>query len=193
MLLSARFSEAFVLAASLHRAQVRKGPQSVPYISHLLAVSAIVLEYGGSENEAIAALLHDAVEDQGGAATLAAIRHMFGPEVAAIVEGCSDTDVEPKPPWRDRKERHIAHLREAAPPVLMVTAADKLANARSILADYREMGDELWLRFNCTREQSLWYYRTVLRMLETRPAPRRLVAELGRVLAEIEDAVANRS
>jgi (p)ppGpp synthase/HD superfamily hydrolase len=190
MVLSARFSEACSLAASLHRNQLRKGPRRIPYMSHLLAVTAIVLEHGGTEEEAIAALLHDAVEDQGGAATLAVIRRIFGPDVAAIVEGCSDTDEQPKPPWRARKERYLAHLAEASPSVLLVSTADKLANARTVLEDYREIGEDLWSRFNGTRDETLWYYRSVVEILQTRPAPPQMVAELARVVAEIEKLVA---
>jgi (p)ppGpp synthase/HD superfamily hydrolase len=190
MVLSARFSEACSLAASLHRNQSRKGPRRIPYVGHLLAVTAIVLEHGGTEDEAIAALLHDAVEDQGGASTLAVIHRLFGPEVAAIVEGCSDTDEQPKPPWRARKDRYLAHLAEAPPSVLLVATADKLANARTVLEDYREVGEELWSRFNGSRDETLWYYRSVVGILQKRPAPPRLVAELARVVAEIEGAVA---
>ena len=190
MVLSARFSEACSLAASLHRNQLRKGPRRIPYMSHLLAVTAIVLEHGGTEEEAIAALLHDAVEDQGGAATLAVIRRIFGPDVAAIVEGCSDTDEQPKPPWRARKDRYLAHLAEASPSVLLVSTADKLANARTVLQDYREIGEDLWSRFNGTRDETLWYYRSVVEILQTRPAPPQMVAELARIVAEIEKLVA---
>jgi GTP pyrophosphokinase len=193
MPLSARFSEAVTLAAGLHRNQVRKGPRRIPYVSHLLAVAAIVLEHGGNEDQAIAALLHDAVEDQGGAATLATIRHIFGSVIADIVAGCSDTDVVPKPPWRQRKERYLTHLGEADGDVLLVAAADKLANARSILEDYRELGEQLWARFNCTREESLWYYRSVVRVLRARSGPPRLLAELDRVVAEIEAMAAQAS
>jgi GTP pyrophosphokinase len=193
MVLSARFSEACSLAASLHRNQFRKGPRRIPYVGHLLAVTAIVLEYGGSEDEAIAALLHDAVEDQGGASTLALIRRLFGPEVASIVEGCSDTDEQPKPPWRARKDRYLAHLAEAPPSVLLVATADKLANARSVLEDYREIGEALWSRFNGSRDETLWYYRSVVEILQTRPAPPRLVAELAKVVGEIEAMVAGAS
>lgn len=190
MVLSARFSEACSLAASLHRNQLRKGPRRIPYMSHLLAVTAIVLEHGGTEEEAIAALLHDAVEDQGGAETLAVIRRIFGPDVAAIVLGCSDTDEQPKPPWRARKDRYLAHLAEASPSVLLVSTADKLANARTVLADYREIGEDLWSRFNGTRDETLWYYRRVVEILQTRPAPPHLVAELARVVTEIGRLVA---
>src|SRR5271169_5402067 len=119
-------------ALCLHAAQTRKG-SGVPYISHLISVAALTLEYGGSEDEAIAALLHDAVEDQGGAATRADILRRFGPEVTAIVDGCSDTEVSPKPPWRARKEAYIAHLPTASESVQLVSACDKLHNARSLV------------------------------------------------------------
>jgi (p)ppGpp synthase/HD superfamily hydrolase len=131
-LLGQRFQAALVQAARLHQRQVRK-QSGVPYVSHLLAVCALVLEDGGSEDEAIAALLHDAVEDQGGAQTLDHIRNLFGDEVAAIVDGCSDTDQDPKPPWRERKEAYLRHLADPATSasVLRVATADKLHNARS--------------------------------------------------------------
>jgi len=186
--LSTRFSEALAFAADLHRNQVRKGPAGTPYIGHLLAVAAIVIEFGGNEEEAIAALLHDAVEDQGGAPTLAMIRRLFGEDVAAIVDGCSDTDQQPKPAWQARKERYIAHLAGAAASVLLVAAADKLANARSILIDLRTMGNAVWDRFHCTRQQSLWYYRTVLETLRQTAVNRSLFAELEAVVAELERA-----
>ncbi len=184
MLLTARFEEALVLAAQLHARQVRKGT-AIPYISHLLAVTSLVLENGGGEDEAIAALLHDAIEDQGGAETREEIRRRFGDAVAAIVDGCSDTDVIPKPPWRERKERYIAHLRAAPPAVRLVSAADKLHNVRSILADYRVFGEVLWRRFNGGKAGTLWYYRSVtdtLRAVASSP----LIDELDRTLAELE-------
>ena len=142
-----RFEDALRYAARTHARQWRKGT-TIPYITHLLAVAAIVGEHGGTETEVIAALLHDAVEDQGGAPRLQEIRERFGDEVAAIVQECSDTDRTPKPPWRERKEAYIEHLAGAAPSARLVSAADKLHNARAILADYRERGDALWSRFN---------------------------------------------
>jgi (p)ppGpp synthase/HD superfamily hydrolase len=186
--LSPRFSEALVWAAQLHRDQVRKGPNAVPYVGHLLAVASIVIDYGGSEDQAIAALLHDAVEDQGGAPTLAMISRLFGPEVAAIVDGCTDTDEQPKPPWQARKDRYIEHLAEAPPSVLLVAAADKLGNARSILADLRVTGDAVWERFTASKRQSLWYYRTVVETLRSTPVNRALLAELEAVVDELERA-----
>src|SRR5579863_10171673 len=139
MLLTPRFEEALVCATQLHAEQTRKGT-TIPYIAHLLAVTSIVLENGGNEDEAIAALLHDAIEDQGGAATREEIRRRFGNIVVTIGDGCTDAEVLPKPPWRARKEAYIAHLRHASSSVLLVSAADKLHNARTVLADYRVLG-----------------------------------------------------
>jgi (p)ppGpp synthase/HD superfamily hydrolase len=182
--LGPRFEQALPYAAQLHRDQVRKGT-GIPYVSHLLAVAGIVLEHGGSEDEAIAALLHDAVEDQGGAPTLQAIRLRFGETVAAIVEGCTDTDEMPKPPWRPRKEAYIAHVASASPSVRLVSAADKLHNARTILADYRRGGDAVWDRFSGGKAGTLWYYRTLVEAFR-RHGLTPLVEELERVVGELE-------
>jgi GTP pyrophosphokinase len=184
--MSPRFTEALVLAASLHRSQVRKGPKPIPYIGHLLSVAGIVIDFGGTEDEAIAALLHDAVEDQGGPPTRDTIRRLFGEEVVRTVDACSDTDEEPKPSWRLRKTRYIAHLRTATPSAALVSAADKLANARAILTDLREIGDEIWTRFNCTKQESLWYYRAVVDALRETLINPSLLSELDLVVAEIE-------
>ena len=184
MTLSPRFDEALVHASRLHAGQLRKG-SAVPYVAHLLAVTAIVLEHGGGEDEAIAALLHDAVEDQGGPATRAEIRRRFGERVAAIVDGCTDAETVPKPPWRARKEAYVAHLAHASPAVRLVSAADKLHNARAILADYRRLGDGLWERFNGGREGTLWYYRALadaFRGVDSTP----LIEELERTVRELE-------
>jgi len=162
--LTARFRKALVYAAELHANQRRKGSQE-PYIGHLLGVASLVLQHGGDEDEAIAALLHDAVEDQGGRPTLRAIRRKFGKRVAAIVEGCSDTFEIPKPPWPERKKRHLAKVRRASASVRLVTAADKLDNARAILADYRVVGDRLWSRFNGGKQGTLRYYRSLVEAL----------------------------
>jgi GTP pyrophosphokinase len=185
MPLSERFADALVYATGLHAGQVRKG-SGVPYIAHLLAVTALVLEYGGDEDTAIAALLHDAVEDQGGAATRAAIAARFGEPVAVIVDGCSDTDVVPKPPWQARKEAYIAHVAGAPPAVLLVSASDKLHNARSILADYRQVGEALWDRFTGSRAGTLWYYRALVTAYRQTVAPPALVDELDRTVTELE-------
>jgi (p)ppGpp synthase/HD superfamily hydrolase len=184
VVLSARFDQALPFAAGLHRRQLRKGT-TIPYVSHLLGVTGIVLEHGGNEDEAIAALLHDAVEDQGGASTLQAIRARFGEAVAAIVEGCTDTDVVPKPPWRPRKEAYIAHVASASPSVRLVSAADKLHNARTILADYRRYGDAVWGRFSGGKSGTLWYYRALVEAFRTHGVTP-LVDELDRVVREIE-------
>jgi (p)ppGpp synthase/HD superfamily hydrolase len=187
-----RLANALGFATQLHATQKRKG-SGVPYISHLLAVAAIVLEHGGTEDEAIAALLHDAVEDQGGQATLALIRDRYGDTVAAIVAGCTDTDEAHKPSWRPRKERYLAHFADAPPSVLLVVAADKLHNARSVLADYRELGDALWPRFTGNRDGTLWYYRAVADALRARAQSgsdnlKKLVADLNRTVDELERA-----
>ena len=177
--LGPRFEDALVYAAQLHGEQVRKQTE-VPYVSHLLAVCGLVLEDGGDEDEAIAALLHDAVEDQGGAPTLAVIRDRFGDRVADIVDGCSDTDQTPKPPWRERKEAYLAHLADPAttPSMLRVSAADKLHNARSVAADRRDAGEAVWERFNAGRDEQLWYYRSLVAVLQQR-LPGRLTAQLA--------------
>ena len=184
MVLSQRFTEALVWATELHQTQVRKG-SGVPYIAHLLGVTSEALEYGATEDEAIAALLHDAIEDCGGGAIAVEIRRRFGDGVAEIVEGCTDTDQTPKPPWRSRKEAYIAHLQTASPSVRLVSAADKLYNARSILKDYRLVGEEIWQRFTGGREGSLWYYRAVVDTL-TAIDDRAIVQELERVVQELE-------
>lgn len=184
MSLSARFEEALIFATRLHSDQARKGT-SIPYVAHLLGVTSLVLEQNASEDEAIAALLHDAVEDQGGDAILAEIRHRFGPQVAEIVDGCTDSRTTPKPPWRARKEAYLAHLRETTASVRLVSSADKLHNARAILRDYREVGESLWGRFTGGKEGTLWYYRALVEALRaTGLTP--LVEELDRVVSEIE-------
>jgi GTP pyrophosphokinase len=182
--LGPRFTEALGYAAELHAEQLRKGSR-VPYVAHLLAVASLVLEAGGDESQAIAALLHDAVEDQGGEPTLLEIRRRFGVEVAAIVEACSDTTQDPKPPWRGRKERYLAHLRRAPVAVHRVSNADKLHNARSLLTDYRLVGEALWQRFNASREETLWYYRSLIEVFREAGGGA-MTEELDRVVAELE-------
>ena len=189
--LGPRFREALEYAARLHETQARKGG-SVPYVAHLLAVTALVLENGGDEDLAIAALLHDAVEDQGGARTLAKIRADFGDRVADIVEACSDTDATPKPPWRERKEAYLAHLRDAEQDVLLVSLSDKLHNARSILMDYRAVGPDLWERFKAGRDGQLWYYRELVSIFRRQSERQVLVAELERVIATLEQEIRDR-
>jgi (p)ppGpp synthase/HD superfamily hydrolase len=158
--LTGRFDEALKVASDLHRHQARKGGD-IPYISHLLAVCATVLEHGGDEDEAIAALLHDGPEDQGGQVTLDMIGERFGPRVVAIVAECSDTFEHPKPPWRGRKEAYLAHLKtEASPSAFLVAAADKLHNLTTTVADLRATGELLWARFNSTADQQVWHNRS---------------------------------
>ena len=182
--MTSRFEHALVFAAQLHREQERKG-SSIPYVSHLLAVSAIVIEHGGDEDEAIAALLHDAIEDQGGAKTRDEILRRFGERVTGIVEGCTDSQTIPRPPWKNRKQVYIKRLSEATASGRLVCAADKLHNARSILSDYRNVGEEIWQRFEGRKEGTLWYYRSVVDTL-IRSGRTRLVDELERVVSEIE-------
>ena len=186
--LTHRFDEALSYASQLHRSQVRKGT-AIPYIAHLLAVTAIVLEDGGGEDEAIAALLHDAVEDQGGPATHAVIKRRFGEHVAAIVDGCTDATTVPKPPWRVRKEAYVAHLGQASPSVRLVAAADKLHNAQAILTDYRQHGDRVWERFTGGRDGTLWYYRALVTALQA-VAVTPLIEELERTVREVEQLAA---
>ena len=186
-MLTPRFEQALVYACRLHATQLRKG-SATPYVAHLLAVAALVLEHGGSEDQAIAALLHDAVEDQGGQKTLAAIRRRFGPVVAGLVLACSDTDVTPKPPWRPRKEAYLEHLRTAPAAVRLISAADKVHNARSTVADLRAQGPRVWKRFHAGPAEQLWYYRSLVAIFQRR-GPRRLAEELARVTSEMEALV----
>ncbi|HEX3725613.1 MAG TPA: HD domain-containing protein [Pirellulales bacterium] len=188
---TARFSEALAYACHLHAAQQRKG-STIPYVAHLLAVTAIVLEHGGSEDEAIAAVLHDAIEDQGGVPVREEIRRRFGDQVAQIVEGCTDADTIPKPPWRARKQAYLTGLATAGPAVRLVSAADKLHNLRSLVVDYRRLGEALWDRFNGGKQGTLWYYRAVATELESSPCAQ-LVDELRQALAELERLVAAQS
>jgi len=184
MKLSQRFTDALTFATELHANQSRKG-NGVPYIAHLLAVSSIALEYGANEEEAIAALLHDAIEDQGGATTREEIRRRFGDTITEIVDGCTDADTTPKPPWRQRKEAYIAHIPTASASVRLVSAADKLHNSWSILKDYRILGDNLWQRFHGGKEGTLWYYRSLIEAFRTKGSMP-IIDELDRVVSELE-------
>lgn len=157
------FSSALVFAARVHRDQRRKGTD-IPYMAHILGVTALVLEHGGTDDEAIGALLHDAAEDGGGEAMLAEIRAQFGDAVGDIVLGCSDSlaeDPADKAPWLERKQAYLAHVGEASRSVCLVSAADKLHNVRSLIHAVRAGGDDVWARFNGGREGSLWYYDAV--------------------------------
>ncbi len=184
-MLSNRFNQALAFAAELHAQQQRKG-SGVPYVAHLLGVTSIALEYGANEDEAIAALLHDAIEDQGGVATGAEIRRRFGDAVATIVEGCTDAHSIPKPPWRERKELYLAHLPSASPSVLLVSASDKLHNSRSILQDYRAIGETVWDRFKGGKTGTLWYYRALVEAFRLTAVNPNLFAELERTVTAIE-------
>ncbi|MGH9523704.1 MAG: HD domain-containing protein, partial [Terriglobales bacterium] len=212
--LSDRFNDALVYAHNLHRLQPRKG-RDIPYIGHLLGVASLVLENGGDEDMAIAALLHDAVEDQGGLPRRDEIANKYGERVAEIVMGCTDSDaVDPdhKLPWCDRKVAYIAHVRnEADGAVRLVSLADKVHNARAILTDHHESGDPCFDRFSGRKDGTLWYYRSLVEAFahaESRENPgwptlagvarvgntnmelahgrRRLMAELERVVTELE-------
>lgn len=155
--LGSRFLSALELAYELHANQVRKG-KGVSYLGHLLGVASIVIEAGGYEDEAIAALLHDAAEDQGGLEMLTRIRNEFGSGVADVVEACSDTFEQPKPPWQARKDAYLAHLESASDSAVIVSLADKLQNAQAILLDYRELGDEMFDRFKASKAETIGYY-----------------------------------
>lgn len=186
--LSERFDEALAYAAQLHRTQERKG-SGIPYVGHLLSVASLVIEGGGTEDQAIAGLLHDAVEDQGGAPTLAEIRARFGDGVATIVEECSDTDQVPKPPWKARKQAYVDHLGYASKATLLVSLADKLDNARAILRDHRSDGPAVWQRFSeQDPREHLWYYRSLLAVYQ-KHQDGWLVGELERVIDELEARV----
>jgi (p)ppGpp synthase/HD superfamily hydrolase len=187
-LLGANFRRALDLAAELHARQRRKGAD-VPYVAHLLGVAAIALEHGADEEEAIAALLHDAVEDQGGPETRERIRQEFGERVASIVDGCTDADTVPKPPWQARKEAYIEKVRHEPPSIRLISASDKLHNARSILLDYLRLGEPLWDRFAGGRTGTLWYYRALIEAYRAAERDSRidpLVEELDRVVTELE-------
>jgi (p)ppGpp synthase/HD superfamily hydrolase len=186
-MLTDRFAQAAQFAIELHRTQTRKAT-SIPYVTHLFAVCSLVLEDGGTEDEAIAALLHDGPEDQGGPAVLQEIRTRFGDEVATIVAGLSDAMPAPgeaKPPWRKRKEAYLRHLASAPVSVLRVSLADKLHNARSILLDLGIVGEVVWDRFNAARADQAWYYGRLLGVFRKQLPGSRNLPELVRVLDEL--------
>lgn len=195
-LLGPRFASALGYAATLHATQLRKGTET-PYISHLLAVAALAIEYGANEDEAIAALLHDSIEDQGGGEVRRRITALFGQAVADIVEGCTDTDVMPKPPWRERKERYIAHVYQTSPSVRLVSMSDKLHNARSLIMDLRGKRADLWSRFSAGRDETCWYYRQLINAfrdaLKKDPPSRLRMHELLEELAHTVDILERES
>jgi len=180
--LGPRFLRAFQFAADKHAGQTRKA-STIPYIAHLMGVASLVLEAGGDEDLAIAALLHDVVEDCGGAPMLNEVRRRFGRRVASVVEGCTDSDSYPKPPWRERKEGYIRRLRSADADTRLVSAADK--HVRSIRTDYREIGQSVWARFQGGRDGTLWYYRALCEQF-LRRKPNRLTREFALAVRELE-------
>lgn len=190
MPLTARFEQALQYASVLHGGQTRKG-SGVPYVAHLLAVASLALEAGADEDEAIAALLHDAVEDCGGQPRLADLRCRFGDRVAEIVLECSDADTFPKPPWRGRKEAYIARLAAASPSARLVSACDKLHNARSIVADLRSIGEQVWEKFNGGKGGTLWYYETLVAEFRRTETPAAVVDELDRAVTEMRRLAAS--
>src|SRR5271165_6180390 len=181
--LGPRLQRAFRYAAEQHDGQTRK-QTAVPYLSHLMAVSSLVLEAGGDEDMAIAALLHDVVEDCGGMPRLREIRKMFGPRVARIVEGCTDSFGEPKPEWVERKKGYLREVKHADGETRLVSASDKLHNVRTILADYRKDGEAIWARFSGKKEGTLWYYRALSD--EYARKPNRITRELELAVRELE-------
>ena len=178
-----RLAEAASLALALHAEQRRKGTE-VPYVAHLLSVAALVLEFGGDEEQAIAGLLHDVIEDVG-ARHEAVIASRFGARVAAIVRGCTDTDTNPKPPWRARKEAYLHHLERAGPYVLLVSGCDKLHNARAIVSDLRAIGAALFARFNGGKAGTLWYYAAITEVIGRR-LPGALAADLAETVGHMQ-------
>ena len=188
--LGKRFEDALLFAAQKHARQKRKST-SIPYIAHLMSVAALVLEAGGDEDVAIAGLLHDVVEDCGGKPMLEEVRQLFGTRVANIVDGCTDAYVVPKPPWRQRKEDYLEHLRTADEDTRLVSTADKLHNSRAILADYLEGGESVWERFQGGRDGTLWYCRSVTAELG-RTKRNRLTPLLERTVRELDKLATSR-
>lgn len=188
-ILSPRFALALQFANQIHATQIRKGGK-VPYIAHLMSVCALTLEYGGGEDEAIGALLHDAAEDCGGRAMLKSVRTLFGPKVATIVEGCTDSFAARKPNWRRRKEAYVAHLRTAPPSVKLVAGCDKLHNLTTTLRDLRaNPGPDYWSRFTANAGEQAWYYGACANALEAAPASP-VAGEFGRVFGEFQAILA---
>ena len=186
-----RFVKALRVAAIAHGGQGRKSSDAtsrpIPYISHPLGVCSIAQGYGADEDEAIAALLHDAIEDGEPTEAARATVWSFGPEVGRIVEGCTDADTHPKPPWRRRKEEYLSSLATKDHSTLLVSASDKLHNARSIVRDLRGIGDRVWGRFSVSKQETLWYYRSLVTAYRANPAHTpALVDELDRTVTEIE-------
>lgn len=185
-LYSERLLLALDTAARMHAAQLRKGT-AIPYLTHLIGTCSIAYEYGADEDEAIAALLHDAIEDVRPTEAARATVATFGERVLHIVEGCTDADTHPKPPWKKRKQAYIDHLADADASILLVSASDKVHNARSIVRDLRVHGDAIWGRFGGRRDGTLWYYRELVTAFRANPAHRPLlIYELERTVTEME-------
>jgi (p)ppGpp synthase/HD superfamily hydrolase len=187
--LTDRFLEALAFAHKVHLDDTRKGT-SIPYLAHLLSVCGAVLADGGDEDEAIAALLHDTLEDHADTVSREELARRFGERVLVLIEVCTDTPADyrggPKPPWRQRKTAYLEHLRRTPAADLRVSVADKLDNARALLADYRELGEALWSRFNAGREEQLWYFRSLVDGFRYAGVRSRLLEELDRVVTELE-------
>ena len=187
--LTARFRDALDLATQVHSGDVRKGT-TIPYIAHLLSVCSLILSDGGDEEEAIAGLLHDTLEDHPELVSRGDLSRRFGARVLSLVDGCTDTPPDysggPKPPWRERKAAYLRHLASAAPEDLRVALADKVDNARAVVTDYRILGEDLWSRFNAGRDDQLWYYRTLVETLGIKRPPGRLLEQLEAHVAELE-------
>lgn len=181
--LGERFAAAVSWAIDLHAGQVRKGT-AIPYAAHLLGVVSIALDLGADEDQAIAAMLHDSVEDCGGAPILTEVRSRFGERVAGIVADCTDSEIEPKPPWAERKQAYLARLEQKARDSLLVSLADKTHNAEAIVQDLREHGEALWSRFTAGKAGSLWYYSQLAGIFE-RALPGRGAERLGRAVQEM--------
>ena len=182
--LGPKLQEAFRYAAEKHEGQTRK-QTAVPYLSHLMAVTSLVLEAGGDEEMAIAALLHDVVEDCGGMPRLREIHRAFGKRVARIVEGCTDSFVNPKLPWMVRKADYLKRLKHHDAETRLVSASDKLHNVRTVISDYRKNGESIWKRFNGGRDGTLWYYRALNHEFQRRKQ-NRITRELAIAVAELE-------
>jgi (p)ppGpp synthase/HD superfamily hydrolase len=186
--LTSRFQDALAFAARIHAHDLRKGT-AIPYLAHLLGVCALILADGGDEDEAIAGLLHDTLEDHPDVVTRVEVAERFGPRVLSLVDGCTDTPPDyaggPKPPWRERKLSYLAHLRSASPAALRVSLADKVDNARAIVADYRVGGEALWSRFSAGRTEQLWYYRSLVAAFREARPPGRLLEQLEVLVSEL--------
>jgi (p)ppGpp synthase/HD superfamily hydrolase len=187
-MLSEKFVQAVDYANEVHKGHMRKGTQ-IPYISHLMAVASLVMESGGSEDEIIAALLHDAVEDGGGKPVLDKIKDRFGQNIASIVDDCTETYEDPKPPWKGRKESYISHIKEGSPSVKLVSCADKLHNVRCILSDYRQVGEVLWDRFSVSKEETLWFYQSMADVLCASGKGLKAYADLGNAVKDLEKTI----